>query len=344
MPYQGKHRKKKRTHIVEERDQRLKPTLYSAIYHRGTADPSMNEFLRDWRRTFHPYTFSKLKQNSRMTAKDVAAVSELLSLKHLHLFTSSMQGAMLRLGRLPHGPTLTFRVESYSTACDALRIQKKVYTSGQIHYDHPPVIICNGFSKTANNRSELRLLSQFFCSLSPDLSVEKDSHLNRLSRVLFFHCLMNNERATDNIGLESSVKEHKVAKASKSREIWIEVRHYGRILRPVVIRHTFAEKRISNSPVSLKHKKKKPDITGMDKPSSETDGEGKSVCLPENTTYRDHRGRFRLKLVELGPRLTLRLLRVESRLCEGEIIYHAHSSMFLEKEVKASKPEKSVTK
>ena len=66
---------------------------------------------------------------------------------------------------------------------------------------------------------------------------------------------------------------------------------------------------------------------------SEADDEEAHVTLPQD--LRGNRnvkaGRSAIRLVELGPRLTMELLKIEEGVCEGEVLYHSFSTTHAEK-------------
>ncbi|EPY23042.1 hypothetical protein STCU_07916 [Strigomonas culicis] len=53
---------------------------------------------------------------------------------------------------------------------------------------------------------------------------------------------------------------------------------------------------------------------------SDTDGEGEEVPLAQ--PFRQHRDQCRIKLQEIGPRMTLQLTKVENGFAAGEVLYH----------------------
>ena len=61
---------------------------------------------------------------------------------------------------------------------------------------------------------------------------------------------------------------------------------------------------------------------------SEGDDEDNQVTLPQDLKGRGNvkSGRSAIRLVELGPRLTLSLLKIEEGICDGEVLYHSFST------------------
>jgi len=307
MPYKGTRRKKHRTHKSDadgidqgkqSSTQEAAPPPRLVAYHHGPADPSMDELVADWRKVFLPHTFSKLKKHSKNSVKDFIAISVPLGLTHMHIFGSAQHGATLRIGRVPHGPTLLFRVESYTTSRDVISKQKRQYMGGHTQFTTPPLVLLNNF-KPSQEEPQVELMTQMLQSMVPPVAVQTTSELNKINRVVLFHHLPQED------GL-------------------IEVRHYTVIARSVSLSRAVQKLRDGLLPRSIGTAESISEVLTHDAALSDTDGEGEEVSLPEEVFFKRQQGRCRVKLVELGPRMTLKLLRVEVGLCEGEVIWHRY--------------------
>lgn len=62
-----------------------------------------------------------------------------LSITHFMILSRTDVGTNLRIARLPRGPTLTFRVVSYSLARDLLALQKNPHSPGAEFHTSPLV-------------------------------------------------------------------------------------------------------------------------------------------------------------------------------------------------------------
>ena len=78
----------------------------------------MQELCKDFRQVMEPYTASNIKVRPKNVIKDFVHVAGLLKVSHLAMFTKTVLGPYLKLGRFPRGPTITFRVEKYSLGRD----------------------------------------------------------------------------------------------------------------------------------------------------------------------------------------------------------------------------------
>ncbi|TNN21189.1 Suppressor of SWI4 1 isoform 2 [Schistosoma japonicum] len=94
-------------------------------------------------------------------------------------------GVYLHMIRVPHGPSLTFRVVEYSLKRDIQTLIRRVFDSRQ--YSSPPLLVMTGFGMGGGNTSaplpHLRLVVDMFQNLLPPLNVPK-LKLSTVKRVL----------------------------------------------------------------------------------------------------------------------------------------------------------------
>ncbi|KAJ2749558.1 rRNA-binding ribosome biosynthesis protein, partial [Coemansia nantahalensis] len=224
--------------------------------------------------------------------------SSQLSLSHIMLFSQTETGTNLRIGRFPHGPTLHFRVNQYSLAQDCLRLQKTPHTSA-VEYNTPPLLILNNF---AGDGKHLKLMTAMLQNMFPAIN-PSTMRLAEARRVVLFN--YNSEADT------------------------IDFRHYAITVRPVGVTKGVKRVVMSKAAPSMAKFGDISDYVMQQAFASESDVEDG----PENsvTLAQDYVGRNNAKdeqravrLMELGPRMELKLMKVESGLCEGEVIYHSY--------------------
>ncbi len=61
---------------------------------------------------------------------------------------------------------------------------------------------------------------------------------------------------------------------------------------------------------------------------SDYEDEDNTLVLPDNYAGRGNRksNKSAIKLAEIGPRITFKLLKVQNEICKGEVLYHAFLS------------------
>jgi ribosome biogenesis protein SSF1/2 len=283
--------------------------------------------------------------------KDYTTMCGPLGVSHLMLFSRSESGnTNLRLCRTPHGPTLHFRVEKYSLCKDIAQSLKHPRTD-LTAFQTPPLLVMNNFLTSDAARETLgdaappkhleKLVTDMFQGLFPPIQPHT-TPLHTIKRVLLLHREPPNpETGSVSISLRHYAITTKVTGLPKA-------------LR----RLHAAEKLIGGKD---KKKSKLPDLgkledvadymldpsaggyTSASDTEADTDAEVE-VSAPVKQRVLSRRAKERLaagdesarrtvaqgprvekravKLIELGPRMKLRLTKVEEDVCTGRTMWH----------------------
>ena len=116
-----------------------------------------------------PNTASSLKSTEKNSIKDFVSIAGPLHVTHLVMFSRSELSPFLRICRLPHGPTLTFKILEYSLSKDIVSIQKRQNTYDKQYLTHPLVVL-NNF---AGEELKLKLMTSMFQNMFPSINVAK---------------------------------------------------------------------------------------------------------------------------------------------------------------------------
>ncbi|KAI1133135.1 Brix domain-containing protein [Nemania abortiva] len=353
----AKQRTKKRTHVGATNPKHQAPTGRSAALDpksmvirigAGEVGSSVSQLAKDVRQVMEPGTASRLKERRANRLRDYVTMTGPLGVTHLLLFSRSESGnTNLRVATTPRGPTLNFRVEKYSLSKDVRRAQRHPRGGGK-EYATPPLLIMNNISTPgADAQSTVpkhleTLTTTVFQSMFPRINPQT-TPLKSIRRVL----LINREPTTD----------------KDDGSFVLNFRHYAittkaaGISRP--LRRLNAAEKILNGKNGRKggvpNLGKLEDIADFmiggengdgymtDATSgSEMDTDAEVEVLEDaprkvSTKARaarengddhvaddDRVERRRVKLVELGPRMKLRMTKVEEGLCSGKIMWHEH--------------------
>ena len=195
---------------------------------------------------------------------------------------------------MPRGPTLSFRISSYTLLKDVITTIKRFKNVKNIH-ETAPLLIMNGFDE---NLPHHKLMTATFQNMLPAVNV-KSVKLNTMRRCI----------------LLSYVPESDT----------VDIRHYSISAAPVGV----------NKAVK-KLMKKVPNLSGYSDISefltngyfSESDGEegpDSQVVLPQTLAGRGNlkSTRSAIRLTELGPRISLQLVKIQEGVGEGEVLYHS---------------------
>lgn len=109
-------------------------------------DKTARELIEDLRHVMMPHTAAKLRVRKSNTLKDFVSVAGPMGVTHMMLLSQTDGGNLnLRVGRLPRGPTITFRVERYSLARQIRAAQKRPVDVATA-FRNPPLVMMTNFA------------------------------------------------------------------------------------------------------------------------------------------------------------------------------------------------------
>lgn len=145
----------------------MKRAPHSIVIFRGNVGKYIEELMKDFRRVMEPNTASSLKVTDKNTIKDFVSISGPLHVTHLVMFSRSEISPYMRICRMPHGPTLTFKILQYSLSRDVVSIQKRQNTYDKQYLTHPLVVL-NNFGDDA---LQVKLMTSMFQNMFPSINV-----------------------------------------------------------------------------------------------------------------------------------------------------------------------------
>lgn len=272
-------------------------TPRSFVFHRGVVGRNIHQLITDMRHLMEPYTAVNLKVTKSNVLKDFVHVAGPYGISHFITFSKTELSPYMKICRLPRGPTLTFRVNEYSLMKDITAILKRPKTFGE-QFKHPPLVVLNNFD---NEAKEAKLMTTMFQNMFPAIKVHKIK-LSTIKRCAMF----NYDKESDTI----------------------EFRHYNIEATPVGV----------NKGIKRLLKPKVPNLGTLNDISdlieggaylSESEGEDaedSKVVLPQRMTGRGNlkSNQSSIKLTEMGPRLTLELVKIEEGVATGEVLFHKY--------------------
>ncbi|EEQ83936.1 hypothetical protein RJZ56_005631 [Blastomyces dermatitidis] len=356
----AKRRMKKRTHLRAANASNVTPRSASASMQKtprsmvirvgaGEIGPSVSQLVKDVRAMMEPDTASRLKERKSNKLKDYTVMTGPLGVTHLLLFSRSSTGnTNFRLALAPRGPTLHFRVENYSLCKDVIKALKHPKGSDKLHLT-PPLLVMNNFmsSKTDDENPSSKavpkhlesLTTTVFQSLFPPISPQT-TPLSSIRRIMLLNRELSPEQTEDGSYI-------------------INLRHYAITTKrtgiPKRIRRLDPkeQRRRDRKAGALPNLGKLDDVadylldpsaagyTSASETELDTDAEvevmeatAKKVLNKrelqrmkagerKSSTQSDPSVEKRaVKLVELGPRMKLKLTKVEEGLCGGKVLWH----------------------
>ncbi|XP_072377127.1 protein Peter pan [Diabrotica undecimpunctata] len=289
----GRSVKKNLNQNIESND--IVQAPHSFVIHRGISGGNTLELTKDFRKVMEPFTASSLKERKKNTIKDFVSIAGPLHVSHLSIFSRTELGMYLKIMRLPRGPTLTFKIHNYSLARDVVSsLKKQRVVEGA--FKHSPLIVLNSFS---GEGLQLKLMASMFQNMFPTINLT-NVDLNTVKR-----CVLMNYNPTTKL---------------------IDFRHYSIKVAPVGISRG-VKKVVQGKIPNLSRCN---DITefftkaGMMSESEAEEDPQNHVILAQKIASRGNveSGKSAIRLSELGPRLTLQLIKIEDGLLDGEVLYH----------------------
>ncbi|XP_074570854.1 peter Pan-like protein [Curcuma longa] len=278
----------------------------SFVFSRGRLPGPVKQLELDLRKLMLPHTALKLKEKKRNKLKDFLNVAGPMGVTHFLMLSYPKSIPHLRVARTPQGPTLTFEVQEYSLAADIARSQSRPSFPKEL-CDNSPLIVLSGFG---GGDQHLKLTTIMFQNIFPAIDINTVK-LSTCRRIVLL-----------NYNAETKL---------------IDFRHYSIRLQPVGV-----SRRIRK----FVQKHEIPDLRNLMDVSefvtragygseSEADEEIATVDLASDIGRVNRASnKSAVRLQEIGPRMTLHLVKIEEGLCSGNVIFTESG-----KEVENAHPE-----
>lgn len=322
----------------------------SLVIRRGRVESELTELVTDIRKLMRPYTAVNFKEdakNRKVTLSHYAnSLSTSMGVTHILALSQNSNRVTLRVGRTPGGPTLSFRVKRFTLGRQIRAVQRRPYDSSKA-FDSPPVVVTNNFGD-ASAAPHVKLMRISFQNMFPAINVSTIK-LSECRRVVLFNFIRRD------LSHVSSEKKKHVGDDDDLEDEEVEIRHYAIRAKPVGVDRKVRRLVEAKIPNLSKLSDISDYITGQtssgapapavlrpgEMSDSEPEDEDTQVILPGK--YRgkgnNQAQKSALKLVELGPRLRIKLYKVERGMASGDVMYHAYENKTPE-EIKELKKRK----
>lgn len=301
--------------------------------------PSVSALVHDVRTMMEPHTASRLRERKSNKLKDYVTMAGPLGVTQLLLFSRSETGhTNLRIARCPRGPTIHFRINEYALCKDIRKVMRNPKSPGK-EFTTPPLLVMNNFKTPVPKNPDGtpgrqppqdELLMSMFRSLFPEITVH--TPVSAYKRVM----VMNRRPVSEG-----------------SNEYVIDIRHYAIATKSVglsraIRRLNAADKGAGKTDVGKAGRKNAiPNLGKLEDISeymldpaaaaggyiSESEVEDDAQVEVLNPTVRQAGKRKRVNkgpekrsihLVELGPRMTIEMVKIEEGLADGKTLWHSY--------------------
>ncbi|KAK5996742.1 Brix domain-containing protein C1B9.03c [Cladobotryum mycophilum] len=336
----AKRRVKKRTHMGASNPQPASAGHASARDPKsmvirigaGEVGSSISQLATDVRKVMEPGTATRLKERRGNRLRDYVVMCGPLGVTHLMLFSRSETGnTNLRVAAAPRGPTLNFRVEKYSLCKDVQRIQRHPKGVGK-EFLTPPLLIMNNFSSPdSNSKSKVPKHLESLATTSTRrvllLNREKSEEDDGTFIVNFRHYAIT----TRSTGVSKQVRRINAAEQFMSTKSSrrSHVPNLGKLedIADYMIGGEGGDGYVSDvTSGSEVETDAEVEVLGI-APRKVLSAKARAAAAQNGTEEAEDEEnveRRAVKLVELGPRMRLRLTKVEEGLCSGKIMWHEY--------------------
>lgn len=223
--------------------------------------------------------------------------------------TQTNSGPNLNLARLPRGPGLNFKILKFSP-CSFLRktAKKSAGDNSKIAFAHSPLVVLNNFDNAEHPR-HVKIVGTTIQAMFPAINV-RTVKLNECRRVL----LVNYDEEEDTFSFRHYMIRADPQGASRSVRKLLKSKIPDLGSRVDVSEIVEANIRFG-------------DDGGMTSDSEAEDATA-AVALPQDFPGKGNRAGKKsvVKLREIGPRMTLDLIKVQEGVFDGEVLYHKYQS------------------
>ncbi|AJU67924.1 Ssf2p [Saccharomyces cerevisiae YJM470] len=354
----AKRRQKKRTHaqITPEQERDIPKSMVIRVGQTSLANHSLNQLVKDFRQIMQPHTAVKLKERKSNKLKDFVVMCGPLGVTHLFMFTQSEKtgNVSLKIARTPQGPTVTFQVLDYSLGRDIKKFLKRPKSLNNDDVLNPPLLVLNGFSTSKRSGEDdqdvnvEKVIVSMFQNIFPPLNPARTS-LNSIKRVF----MINKDRETGEISMrhyfidirevEISRNLKRLYKAKNNLSKTVPNLHRKEDISSLILDHDLGAytseseieddaivRVVDNQDVKAKHSQslksqrtsvEKKDNKEREKETEEEEDVEMEEPKPSENLQPTPRKKA-IKLTELGPRLTLKLVKIEEGICSGKVLHH----------------------
>lgn len=280
----------------------LKEAPHSFVIKRGRIGNHLMMLMRDLRCVLEPFTAKSLQVRKRNSIKDFVSIASIFNVQSMLILTKTERSAYLRFCKLPRGPTLTYKIIDFTLRKDVVASQKKPCSNPDL-YLKAPLVIMKSFNEKVEgdeehefNQNELQTV--MWQNLFPSIDV-RHFKLLKMKRCVLLRLNTDNGH--------------------------IEFRHYAVRVRPVGVSKQIRRLVTRKTVPDLGRFESIDDMLddgGMSSGASDGEEDQLDTARHVDTTNEDFStSKSAIRLVELGPRMTIKLHKIHEGLLSGIKLY-----------------------
>ena len=310
---------KKRTHVADDDGEGV---AKSFIVRRGRVGAPVQRLVEDMRHVMYPNTAMHLKESKKNAMKDFVSVAGPLGVTHLIAFSATDWATYMKIGRLPRGPSLSFKVEEFSLMTDISARQERPRPPGGPEYKASPLVMLTNFAGEENTK---KMMGLTFQSMFPSLNVHKVKFPDCRRAVLLDYnaeknCVYFRHYYIEITSADASAAVRQILSKKKT----LNLRNLEDVSQ-LFDKIKGEEEKVASSTEwvvelcsSFYKTDMDPELKGKKWKKRKFEARKKEEQLPP-----EENEKFLVSLQELGPRMTLSLTKIQQDLFDGEVLYHA---------------------
>ena len=328
----AKRRTKSRTHkkLTEEEMAKIPKSMVLRL---GSSlkNASLSQLVKDFRFVMQPHTAINLRERKSNKLKDFIVIAGPLGVSELFVFNQSEEtgNISLRIGKMPRGPNLQFKINNYSLVKDVKRILKQPKSIGResVEFLEPPLLVMNGFlSKLNEAEPHEKLLVTIFQNLFPPIQPQL-TKVSSIKRVM----MLDRDPITKQIELRHYAIDTKLVDTNRNVKKLIASHHNLKkklpnlsktedasdlLLDPYSVGGATSDSEVEDDQIV--------EVKQDDQTSAKQQQKKKSEANNDNEELQQPTRKKAIKLVELGPRINMSLTKIEEGLVgSSKTIYHS---------------------
>lgn len=333
----AKRRTKRRTHQPPTAEELAKvPRSMVISLGHSLKNHALTQLVKDFRFVMQPHTAISLRERKANKLKDFMVMSGPLAVSDLFVFkqSESSGNVSLRIGKMPKGPCLQFKVNSYALLKDVQRILKHPKSIGRdsAAFHEPPLLVMNGFKKVNDAENHERLMITILQNLFPPIQPQT-TKVNTIKRVLLIskkedgeielrHYAIDTKMVEESRNIKKLINSHQTHKKlpimTKAQDI------SDLILDPYAVGGVTSDSEVEDDAV-VEVKNEQSQLVKRAGISANSEGD---VATTRKRA---------IKLTELGPRVNMNLVKIEDAMIGGKTIYHSRITKTKKEEAELEK-------
>lgn len=318
-------RRKNKAQVVEEIDP---DTPRIIVIRRGALRQELRQLVRDLRLLLSPNCATNLNEASRQKMKDFTEVSEVLSLTHIIAVSETDRGCYLKVASLPKGPTLTFSIDLLTLVSD---IAKHTFNPKSIGgtCNYSPLVVLNGFNvgegsngnaSEEDQASAMKTVGTTLNKLFSPIDVSTTKMINCKRVVLF-----NKDRASDNIAMRHYLINLVDCNTSGAVQDLVDKRSLKRLISDRNATFSdFINDSATGNDVTSSLREEYVELHNVDPGDLLLRHKYGLKNTVEFEEINDGNQKVAVSLTEAGPRLNLRLIKIQEGVFSGSVKFHKY--------------------